>query len=298
MVGARTGEIGAKVFPSEILITILEHSVSSLLPFNPTNRQALASLCRLSWEGYEVATTHLYHTVIITEDCAHAGQLAQFLRSVASNPYLAQKVVNLWVGDLELNASSSSDTIDQKNTGLSQLPLKFPSLPRLQRFAINGQRSSVSWGHITPSHLTVSDLKCLDRPIPTLRTLHLINSLLCVNALESALKGCPLLHNVIFELTEAFSERLDFMTLMQLGIVILKNVPRLRKLTFRIENFWMLHHTTRMLPERLEEEGLKDSLKGKIIATVWSWELGVDFCNIWVANSHKQRVGKEHKICY
>ncbi|CAE6454936.1 unnamed protein product [Rhizoctonia solani] len=298
MVGDHTSAIGAKVFPSEILITILEHSVSSLLPFNPTNRRVLASLCRLSWEGYEVATTHLYHTVIITEDCPHTGQLAQFLRSVAKNPYLAQKVVNLWVGDLELNASSSSDTIDQKDTELSQLPLNFPDLPRLQRFAINGQRSSVSWGHITPSHLTVSDLKCLDRPIPTLRTLHLINSLLCVNALESALKGCPLLHNVIFELTEAYSERLDFMTLMQLGIVILKNVPRLRKLTFRIENFWMLHHTTRMLPERLEEEGLRDSLKGKIIATVWSWELGVDFCNIWVANSHKQRVGKEHKICY
>ncbi|CAE6479560.1 unnamed protein product [Rhizoctonia solani] len=298
MPGTHVEKVGSRVFPSEILIIILEHSVSSLLPFNSTNRKALASLCWLSWEGYEVATTHLYHTVILPEGCPHSGQLAQFLRTVADNPYLAHKVVNLWIGDLELNASTPSHTADQPNTDQLQLLLTVPNLPRLQRFAINGQTSSVHWQHITPTHLTVSDLKCLDRPIPTLRTLHLINSLLCVEALESALKGCPALHSVIFELTEAFSERLDFMTLMQLGIVILKNVPRLRKLTFRIENFWMLHHTTRMLPERLEEEGLRESLKGKIIATVWSWELGVDFCNIWVANSHKQRVGKEHKICY
>ncbi|CAE6530185.1 unnamed protein product [Rhizoctonia solani] len=290
--------VGSKVFPSEILITILEHSVASLLPFNPTNRQALASLCRLSWEGYEVATTHLYHTVILPEGCPRTGQLAQFLRSITENPYLAHKVVNLWIGDLELNAPGSSQTIEQPSTDQLRPLLALPKLPRLQRFAINGQRSSVCWQNITPTHLTVSDLKQLDRPIPTLRTLHLINSLLCTDALESALKGCPLLHNVIFELTEAFSERLDFMTLMQLGIVILKNVPRLRKLTFRIENFWILHNTTNVFPERLEEEGLRESLKGKVIATVWSWELGVDFCNIWVANSHRQRVGKEHKICY
>ncbi|KDN42764.1 hypothetical protein RSAG8_06518, partial [Rhizoctonia solani AG-8 WAC10335] len=251
--------VGGKVFPSEILITILEHSVASLLPFNPANRQALASLCRLSWEGYEVATTYLYHTIILPEGCPRTGQLAEFLRSVTDNPYLARKVVNLWIGDLELNASDPSHTIDQQTTDQLQPLIILPKLPHLQRFAINGRRSSVCWQHITPTHLTVSGLKHLDRPIPALRTLHLINSLLCTDALESALKGCPFLHNVIFELTEAFSERLDFMTLMQLAIVILKNVPRLRKLTFRIENFWMLHHTTNMLPERLEEEGLRES---------------------------------------
>ncbi|CAE7218731.1 unnamed protein product [Rhizoctonia solani] len=291
--------VRGKVFPSEILITILELSIASLLPFNPTNRHELASLCRLSWEGYEVATTYLYHTVILPEGCPHTGQLTQFLRSINDNPYLARKVVNLWIGDLELNTSGPSHAIDHDQQNTDQLrPISLPNLPRLHRLAISGQASSVCWQHVTPAHLTVSDLKCLDRPIPTLRTLHLINSLLCADALESALKGCPFLHNVVFELTEAFSERLDFRTLMQLGIVILKNVPRLRKLTFRIENFWILHHTTNMFPERLEEEGLRESLKGKTIATVWSWELGVDFCNIWVANSHKQRVGKEHRICY
>ncbi|CAE6449289.1 unnamed protein product [Rhizoctonia solani] len=297
MPGAQTNNVKGTMIPSEILIMILEHSVSSLLPFDSTNRKALASLCRVSWEGYEVATTHLYHTVILSENCSHTGQLAQFLRSVTSNPYLAHKVVNLWVGDVELNTSRPGQVAKKQCTDQLQL-LAIPSLPRLQRFAVNGENPSVCWQHITPTHLTISDLKCLDRPIPTLRTLHLINSLLSIDAIEAALKGCPSLHSVIFEITEPFSDRLDLMTLMQLGIVVLKNVPHLRKLTFRIENFWMLHHTTRMLPERLEEEGLRESLKGKIIATVWSWELGMDFCNIWMANSHKQRVGKEHKICY
>ncbi|CAE6426165.1 unnamed protein product [Rhizoctonia solani] len=295
--GAHTDRVKTTILPSEILIKILEHSVSSLLPFNSANRRALASLCRVSWEGYEVATTHLYHTVILTEDWSYTGQLAKFLRSVTNNLYLAHKVVNLWVGDVELNTSRPGRTTEQHITDQSQL-LIVPNLPRLQRFAVNGQNPSVCWRNITPTHLTVSDLKCLDRPIPTLRTLHLINSLLSIDTLEAALKGCSALHNVIFEITEPFSERLNFITLMQLAIVVLKNVPHLRKLTFRIENFWMLHHTTRMLPERLEEEGLGESLKGKIIATVWSWELGMDFCNIWMANSHKQRVGKEHKICY
>jgi hypothetical protein len=210
---------------------------------------------------------------------------------------LARKVVNLWVGDVELNTLRLGRLAEQQNTDQPQL-LTIPNLPRLQRFAVNGQNPSVCWRHITPTHLTVSDLKCLDKPIPTLRTLHLINSLLSIDTLEAALKGCPALYSVIFEITEPFSDRLNFTTLMQLGIIVLKSVPHLRKLTFRIENFWMLHHTTRTLPERLEEEGLRESLKGKIIATVWSWELGMDFCNIWMANSHNQRVGKEHKICY
>jgi hypothetical protein len=293
----RSGQSKLAVLPSEILMMILEVVVSSLLPFNSANRKALASLCRLSREGYEVAATHLYHTIILPEGCPHTGHLMLFLNTVANNPYLAQKVVNLWIGDPELGVSSTyACMVDQ--TMLDKSFLVVPHLPKLQRFAINGQISSIRWHHLAPTHLTVSDLNAFERPIPTLRTLHLINSLLSVEALESALKGCPALHSVVFEVTEPFSERVDFMTLMQLGILVLKSVPRLRKLTFRIENFWILHHTTRMLPARLEKEGLQETLKGKVIATVWSWELGMDFCNIWMANSHKQRVGKEHKIYY
>ncbi|KAB5594999.1 hypothetical protein CTheo_1632 [Ceratobasidium theobromae] len=296
MLATRTEQPKLAVFPSEILRMILEQAVSSLLPFNSANRRVLASLCRLGWEGYEVAGTHLYHTVILPEGCHHTGHLKSFLNTVTNNPYLAGKVVNLWVGDPELGVSGGNAQIE--NQPVTNNILVIPQLPNLRRFAINGRNSSVCWRNLAPTHLTVSDLHTFERPIPTLRTLYLINSLLTTTALESVLKGCPALHSVVFEITEPFSKRVDFMTLVQLSILVLKTLPHLRKLTFRIENFWMLHRTTRMLPAKLEEKGLRETLKGKIIATVWSWELGMDFCDIWMANSHRQRVGKEHKICY
>lgn len=274
---------------------ILDMAASSLLPFNSANRKALVSLCRLSRNGYEAATTHLYHTVILPGGASHNDRLMLFLRTIAASRYLAQKVVNLWIGDPELSTTSS----DVRTMDETESDLVMPHLPNLQRFAINGQNSPICWQNLSFScqHLTVADLKVLQQPIPTLRTLHLINSLLSPDALKSALQGCPALHSVVFELTEPFSEKVDRMMLMQLGVLVVKTVPRLRKLTFRIENFWIMHHTTRMLPAKLKEEGLQEAIKGKTIATVWSWELGMDFCDIWMANTHKQRVGKEHKIC-
>ena len=272
---------------------IVELAALSLLPFDPASLKLLTRLCAINQHSYLIATRHLYHTIVLPADTAPTSRLNCFLNTVTKNPYLAAKVVNLWIGDTELkHANGYSPTTE------STAALAIPSMPNLQRFAIDGTNTSVKWDGLCCTHLTVTDLKDFAQPIPGLRTLHLIDSLLSPEALKSALRGSPALHTVVFELTEPFGEKLEFGTLMQLAVIAVKTVPRLRKLTFRIENFWILHNTTFMLPAKLAEEGLKEKMKGKTIATVWSWELGMDFCEIWIANCHRQRVGKEHRICY
>lgn len=279
--------------PPEIIMIIIELVALSLLSSDPANLKPLVRLCAFSRDSYPIATTHLYHTVVLPADTAPTSPLACFLNTVRKNPYLAAKVVNLWIGDTELKLPNGYSPATETVTALA-----VPRMPSLQRFAIDGTNTSVTWDRLHCTHLTVSNLKHFAQPIPTLRILHLIDSLLSPEALETALRGSPALHTVIFELTEPFGEKLEFGTLMQLAVVAVKTVPRLRKLTFRIENFWILHNTTFMLPVKLEEEGLREKMKGKTIATVWSWELGMDFCGIWIANCHRQRVGKEHRICY
>ncbi|KAF8606024.1 hypothetical protein BDV93DRAFT_34711 [Ceratobasidium sp. AG-I] len=278
--------------PPEIIMIIVELAALLLLPSDPANLRPLARLCAVSRHSYLIATRHLYHTVVLPADTAPTSRLNCFLNTMSKNAYLAAKVVNLWIGDTELKLPNGYLATTES------VALAIPSMPNLQRFAIDGTNTSVKWDGLCCTHLTVTDLKHFAQPIPVLRTLHLIDSLLSPEALESALRGSPALQTVIFELTEPFGEKLEFGTLMQLAVVAVKTVPRLRKLTFRIENFWILHNTTFMLPAKLAEEGLREKMRGKTIATVWSWELGMDFCGIWIANCHRQRVGKEHRICY
>jgi hypothetical protein len=264
----------------EILAIVIKLAISSLHPSNPKHLKALASLCALNHDAYKIVTTRLYHTVILPS----TNHLSLFLRSIANNTYLASRVINLWIGDTELKHPHAK--------GWASKTLAMPRIPNLQRFAASGKNTSVQWTGLSCTQLTVSDLPSLACPIPTLRTLHLINSLLSVDALQSTLHGCPALHTVIFELTE----RLDFGMLMQLGVTVVRSAPHLRKLTFRIEDFWILHHTMCVFPARLIEEGLEEQMRGKRIGAVWTWELGMDFRGVWLANGFKRRVGKEHRI--
>lgn len=284
---------GPLTFPPEIIMIIVELAALSSARSASANLKPLSQLCAINRDSYRIATTHLYHTIVLPADTAPASRLNCLLRTVAKNDYLAAKVVNLWIGSTELKLPKGCPPTNENAT-----VLVIPCMPNLQRFAIDGTNTSVGWDGLHCTHLTVSDLKHFAQPIPKLRTLHLIDSLLSPQALESALHGSPELHTVIFELTEPFGEKLEFGTLMQLAVIAVKAVPRLRKLTFRIENFWILHNTTFRLPAKLAEEGLREKMKGKTIATVWSWELGMDLCEIWIANCRRQRVGKEHRICY
>ncbi|KAG9086935.1 hypothetical protein FS749_003274 [Ceratobasidium sp. UAMH 11750] len=269
------------LLPPEIFAIIIDLAVTPLCPYKSGRSELLASLCTVNRDSYRLVTSRLYHTVILSS----SNQVSGFLYTITVNAYLARCVVNLWIGDIGLKPSFKGYTDEA-------CALALPAIPNLCRFAINGQDTSVKWATLACTHLTISDLPVLTHSTTTLRTLHLIDSLLSVDALQHSLSGCPTLHTVVFE----FTQPIDIGTLLQLGVTVVKTVRYLRKLTFRIEDFWILHHTTRILSARLINEGLEEQVKGKSIGVVWSWELGMDLCEIWVANGCNRKIGKEHKL--
>ncbi|KAG8743045.1 hypothetical protein FRC12_015175 [Ceratobasidium sp. 428] len=270
------------LLPLEILAIIIDMTAPTFCFYRPGFLSTFASLCTLGQDFYWLITKRLYHSVVLLSP----KHILCFIRTLTNNSYLAGCVVNLWVGDSELEAPYAGNQTDKT------IMIMAPYIPNLRRLAINGRRTSIQWAGLACNHLTISDLSSLTHPIPTLHTLHLVNPLVSADIFQARLDGYPALHTVIFEVAKP----IDVGALLQFGVMVVKTVPRLQKLIFRIEDFWMLHTIIRILPAKLVEEGLGERVKEIKLRAVWSWELGIDLCGIWIANGCKSKIGKEHKI--